>query len=420
MFRFSCSFYSIKPMRTSLLHLLSKSTHTSDSIANPIVIDKIQRIREILIQQSIDAFIIPTDDPHMSEYTASYFARREFISGFTGSAGTAIITKKEAVLFTDGRYHSQAEKELDDKVWILMKVGIKGVPSPTDYLLNSLQSGAIVGIDPSVHNCEYVKKLNSTLHTKNIGIKMLSDNPIDQLWSNRPSIPNGKIRSHALSYAGISTIEKVESIRKVLIKNSAHSLVIAALDEIAWMFNLRGCDVECNPVFLSYSIVTRENIYLFVEESKLSPDATKSLKEANIQVLAYNDLFRILNEEKLKGKVWIDPKSINQAIYSTVKDVSVIEQESPIVSLKAQKNQKELKGMRECHIRDGAAVVEFLAWLDHRIHVEAKDISEYDIDIHLTAKRKQISHIQGNDLFLEPSFPTIAGVNENAAIIHYR
>lgn len=220
---------------------------------------KISKLRDILKQEGIDAFIIPSEDPHNSEYTALYYNRREYLTNFTGSAGIAIVLHDEAVLFTDGRYHNQASLELDDKVWKLMKQGMKGVVTPSEYLLHSLTSSSIIGIDPWVHNAHSIIKLIQSLHQKSIQLKLLAYNPIDKIWSSdeRPSFPIEIIRKHEDIYSGLNITSKLTQIRQNIRNSHGNSLIITALDEIAWIYNLRGSDVPCNPVFLSYGFITQ-------------------------------------------------------------------------------------------------------------------------------------------------------------------
>jgi Xaa-Pro aminopeptidase len=217
-----------------------------------------------MADDEVDALIIPTDDPHMSEYTAPYFGRREFISGFTGSAGTAVVSSEVAALFTDGRYHSQAEKELDVDYWTLMKVGTSGVPNPAEYLATTLPAGSVVGVDATVHSAEAYRKLASELQAKGVCVKNLAVHPVDAVWgADRPSLPTGKVREHPLEYAGKSTQEKINEVRQIMKQNGAEALVVTMLDEIAWLFNIRGCDVECNPVALSYALLTTGELCVF-------------------------------------------------------------------------------------------------------------------------------------------------------------
>ncbi len=209
-----------------------------------------------MAEAGVDAMIVPTDDPHMSEYPSSDYKRREFISGFTGSAGTVVITQDKTLLFTDGRYHKQAENELDP-TWTLMKVGMKDVPNPVEYLTKELSEGTVVGIDPLVHAATAYELIKKTLGERCISMKLLGHNPIDAIWgSNRPSKPSGLIREHPLQYAGKTVDEKLKEIRLLMQKEGCSSLVLSTLDDIAWLFNFRGSDVPCNPVSVCYAILT--------------------------------------------------------------------------------------------------------------------------------------------------------------------
>ena len=223
------------------------------------------RIRELMVKDNIQALLVPTDDPHMSEYTAICFNRREYVSGFTGSAGTAVITQETAALFTDGRYYSQAEKELSS-AWELMRVGLPGVPSTVEYLTKVLSSGSTVGVDAAVHSADNYRALERELNKKNITLKQLSRNPVDEVWGrNRPSLPTGPVREHPIEYSGKTVTEKLTEIRMKMNENSASFLIITMLDEIAWLFNIRGCDVPCNPVALSYAIVTTGMLIILIQ-----------------------------------------------------------------------------------------------------------------------------------------------------------
>eukprot|EP00595_Chromulina_sp_UTEXLB2642_P002670 CAMPEP_0196763400 /NCGR_PEP_ID=MMETSP1095-20130614/4019_1 /TAXON_ID=96789 ORGANISM="Chromulina nebulosa, Strain UTEXLB2642" /NCGR_SAMPLE_ID=MMETSP1095 /ASSEMBLY_ACC=CAM_ASM_000446 /LENGTH=530 /DNA_ID=CAMNT_0042116515 /DNA_START=275 /DNA_END=1863 /DNA_ORIENTATION=+ len=316
-----------------------------------------------------------------------------------------------------------------------MKQGLKDIPSPIEYLTNNLTEGSVIGIDPWVHNAESIERSLSSFQSKGLSIKSLSFNPIDVIWSTseRPALPSDPVRLHSLEYAGLSIDDKISKIRSSFaLDNQLNGIIITSLDEIAWLFNLRGSDVSCNPVFVSYALVTKDNIYLFIDNSKIPDDIRSHLTASNVNILPYDQVLNTVITEASKGKLWIDKKSINYAIYSSIPSSSRYEKESPLVLLKACKNDAELSGMRACHIRDGAAVTEFLSWLFSYLNNESDEIinkdcnlningdrhiSEYDIDIILTNLRKEMSP-QG--MFLEPSFSTIAGVNSNGAIIHYR
>ena len=219
-------------------------------------IENVNIVKSLMDRDGLDALIIPTDDPHMSEYTAAYFGRRAFLSGFTGSAGSVIITKNESLLFTDGRYHKQAELELDS-TWTLMKQGVKDVPTPIEYLTKTLPSKSVVGIDPLVHAANAFDTMSQKLKEKDINVKYIQNHPVDIVWGlNRPLKPSGLIREHPIECAGKSIDVKLKEVREVLQKNEASSIVLTTLDDIAWLFNFRGCDVPCNPISVCYAILT--------------------------------------------------------------------------------------------------------------------------------------------------------------------
>lgn len=383
----------------------------------------VKSFQQKLSSQGVDAFIIPTDDPHLSEYTAAHYNRREFISGFTGSAGTALITRDKSLLFTDGRYHSQAELELDS-TWTLMKQGLKDVPTLSEYLSETLPSGSVVAVDPFVHSAADFKKLSEALFPKNIKLITLTENPIDAVWGNRPPAPQGLLRVHDIAYAGVTVSDKLKELRKKLQEKKVSGIVSASLDEIAWLYNIRGADVPCNPVSVSYSLVTMDAAFLFIDSKKVPSDVLKHLTKAGVTVRPYEDALPVIQEMvKSQGKkIWIDSKRVNQAIFSLTNASTVFEADSPLILMKAYKNEAELRGMKEAHIRDGAAMAEFLSWLEVELKRRREaagptaraGLTEVEIDEHLTEFRKSYGH------FLDLSFPTIAGVGSNGAIIHYR
>lgn len=280
----------------------------------------IAEIRSLMKKESIDVLLVPTDDPHMSEYTAAYYNRREFVSGFTGSAGVVIIAMNQSYLFTDGRYHRQAELELplETKQWTLMKQGIKNVPTPVDFLSSSLPTGGRIGVDPFVHSVQSIKKYEEKLiEKKNITFKFLDHNIIDVLWGKqRPSKPNAPIRIHPLEYAGRSTQDKLKDIRLLLKESNADGLIISALDEIMWLYNIRGGDVPFNPVSISYAVVTADMAYLFIDREKVPPAVEQYLSDNKIVLLPYEDILPFLRDLSAPNKkIWYDANTLNMAVY---------------------------------------------------------------------------------------------------------
>lgn len=412
--------------RSMLLQMSSTSPviSTNDS-KNAAALSKIRSIMDI---EGIDAFVVPTDDPHMSEYTALYFKRINFISEFTGSAGTVVLTKDQSLLFTDGRYHTQAEKELPAG-WTLMKEGLAGVPTLTDFITSTLQDKQVLGIDPSVHNIGSIKNLENKFKAiaassgKNIELKFVSSNPIDEGWGeDRPPKPMGSIRMHPVEYAGKIVPDKLESLREKMKEVGAGSLVVSALDEIAWVLNMRGSDILCNPVFLSYLVIQVDGTTtLFIDQQKLNSETEKYLGACRVDIKPYDDVFSFVenmsSSAATDGKVWLDRRSVNGAIYRAagggIDANRILETQSPIVIQKACKNNAELEGMRACHIRDGAAMAEFWSDLEDKL-AAGEVVDEVDVDMLCTGYRAQ------QEMFVETSFATIAGVAENGAIMHYK
>lgn len=373
-------------------------------------------LRAWLREHRLDAFIVPSDDPHLSEYVADCFARREWISGFTGSAGTAVVCGDGALLWTDGRYFLQAEQELGSD-WQLMRSGQPGVPSIKEHLTKSLPKGARVGVDPLVHSAQFATDLRSALKSGGMELVSVEKNPIDVMWGDdRPAFPGAQVRVHPLEYAGEDVPSKLKKLRQAMEEEGAEAIVICALDEIAYLFNIRGGDIECNPVTLSFAVVTRSGATLYVDSAKLSPQVAEHLTASGVTSAPYESALHAvqkLGEAESTVKVWVDPARTTAAFYEAVPEAKRVTTVSPIVLAKALKNDRELAGMREAHVRDGAAVAEFLHWLEGEVG-GGGEVSEVEVDERLTAFR---ACRKG---FLDVSFPTIAGADGNGAIIHYR
>lgn len=278
--------------------------------------ENIAKIRDILKTNEVDAFIVPTDDPHMSEYVAPYFSRREYVSGFTGSAGTVVLTSQQSVLFTDGRYHNQAEIELDAENWVLMKSGLKDVPTISEYLSMSVKAGGKVGFDPLVHSARSIAELNKILSSKNIQVKAIS-NPIDTVWNaERPTKPDSMLRLHPMEYAGKSTLDKFAEVRQSMETDGADYLVVTALDQIAWLLNVRASDIPCNPVSISYAVLGRDTCHLFIDPNKVSTEVQESLSANGVSFKPYEDMISFVQGLKNdNAKVWFDGSTANLALY---------------------------------------------------------------------------------------------------------
>lgn len=391
-------------------------------------------------QLNLDAYIVPSDDPHLSEYVPEAYMRRKFLTSFGGSAGTAVVLNDSALLWTDSRYYNEANLQLDGDHWKLMKQGLPKVPTITKYLsdaavekFSSDQKTFRVGIDPFVHAASFAKELTDAFDTA-VKESDLSDdtlvgeidtldeegNLIDAIWgAERPAIPTSPFRAHPIEYAGKSVSDKVEQIRKEMKDKKATLSVFSALDDIAYLFNVRAKgDVDTCPVGIAYGIVSMEEIVLFCDDAKVrTEEVQKHLKEAGVVIKPYGS---ILDEIKNhissteNAKVWMDKTRSNYALSCIIPEKNLIDKQNAITPMKACKNKAEMEGMKRAHIVDGAAMAHFIAWLENKIVNEGEKVSEVEIDEVLTGYRAQ------QPGYIEDSFPTIAGVGSNGAIIHYR
>ena len=360
-------------------------------------------------EQGIHAFIFPSSDPHNSEYVAEHWKGREWVSGFNGSAGTAVVTLKHAALWTDSRYFIAAAEQLAGTEYLLMKDRLPDTPSISEWIAQELSDyeNPVVGVDGTVNTyaslCELMNELNIATFVTNL-------DPLATVWSDRPSIPNDKIVLHPLEYAGEPTTGKINRIREYLQAHHDDGLLVTALDEIAWTLNLRGKDVHCNPVFVSYLLISQDSVMFFVNEEKLPDDVRNYLLEEAVSVEPYEAVL-----DKVKGykgrRLLMDPTSVNYNLVTAVDKTKRILGVSPIPMMKAVKNKTEQDGFRAAMLRDGIAMVKFLAWL--KPAVEAGGQTEITLDEHLTALRAE------QPLFKGISFDTIVGYEAHGAIVHY-
>jgi Xaa-Pro aminopeptidase len=326
-------------------------------------------LRELMKTNGIHAFLIPSEDPHQSEYIASCHQRRGFISGFTGSAGTAIVTLEKAALWTDGRYYLQASQQLSAD-WILQKHGLKETPSQEDWLIQELQPHSSVGIDPELITYDRSKTIRETLEKKGHKLVSINENLVDKVWDTRPAAPNAPICIHDIRYAGESHHSKIKKIQELLVKNDQYGLIISALDEIAWLFNLRGSDIAFNPVFLSYALVTPEKVYFYVDEKKVTSEIKTHLE--GIVIKPYTAIFTDLDSiSKNQSKPLLVDKRASLKLINHVHS-EFVEERNPVQSLKSIKNPVELQGFRDCHCRDAVALINFFSWLEIEL-VEKKN-----------------------------------------------
>lgn len=368
----------------------------------------LEKLQSLLIQKKIDAYIIPTSDYHMSEYVSEYFKARKFLSGFSGSAGTLLVTKSKAYLWTDGRYFIQAAKELEGSGIELMKMAQPGVPTIEEFLKKNLKSNQTLGFDFKVIETSYALKLKDLL--KNINF--LNIDLIKEVWTeDRPAMPFSILYKLDDVFCGESYSSKITRLRNKMKEIGATAHVLSKLEDQAWLYNLRADDVASTPVFLAFSLITLDNVYLFIDENKLNDDIKKYLIENKITIAKYDDIYKVLETLK-KETFMVDYNLINYNIYgSIVNNNKLINTDNPTCLFKAIKNQVEIENTKKAHIKDGVAMVKAIYWL--KTNVSKMEISEISFSDYLTARR---SEQKG---FIETSFTTIAGFKEHAAMMHY-
>lgn len=374
-----------------------------------IISERIQKLREIMKKNKIDYYIVPSGDFHQSEYVAEYFKARKYITGFTGSAGTALIGIEKAILWTDGRYFIQAENQLKGSGIELYKMRIPGWPTLEEWLMKNMKSGQTLGFDGRVVSVNEYKELKKIQDKKNIRISMDND-LIDLIWSERPNLPKEKIFLHDVKYCGKSTGEKIKEVREEMKKLGGKSYVISSLDDIAWLYNIRGNDVKYTPVALAYGLVDEDEAVLFIDKDKVSTTDEKKLNSQGIIVKNYKDMFEAT--EKIEGSVILDPSKVSGHILNQLQDnVKIIEDINITTRLKAIKNPIEIQSLKNCQVKDGVAMVRFTKWLKENIGKEK--ITE------ITVSDKLLEFRSMGDLFVEESFGTIAGYKDHAAMMHY-
>lgn len=373
---------------------------------------RLARLRELMKREHLSAFIFPSTDAHQSEYVADHWRGREWISGFNGSAGTAVVTMKSAALWTDSRYFLAAEEQLEDTEYQLMRLKMEGTPTIAEWLGKELQDvqSPEVGLDGMVNSYNYVKDLSYSLR-KLGGITLRTNlDPLEQIWENRPSLPANPVEIQPLEYAGETLASKVVRIRKSLRELHADGMLVSALDDIAWTLNLRGTDVHCNPVFVSYLLIESDKVSLFVDDNKLSPEVKQYLQDNQVSLYNYNKVEKCL-ESYSEYNILLDGDETSYYLWKTVKCQEIVAAASPISAMKAVKNKAEIEGYRSAMLKDGVAMVKFLKWL--KPAVEAGGQTEISIDEKLTSLRAE------QKLFRDISFDTIAGYAQHGAIVHY-
>ena len=372
--------------------------------------ERIHALRMTFRPNNIKAFIIPSTDPHLSEYVAPYWMSREWISGFTGSAGTAVILMDKAGLWTDSRYFLQAEKELEGSGITLYKEMLPETPSITKFLCQNLKPGESVSIDGKMFSVQQVEQMKEDLAPYQLQVNLFGD-PLKNIWKDRPSMPDAPAFIYDVKYAGKSCGEKVAAIRTELKEKGIFALFLSSLDEIAWTLNLRGSDVHCNPVIVSYLLVTQDEVVYFISPEKITQEVNEYLQEQQVSLRKYDEAESFLNSFAGEN-ILIDPKKTNYAIYSAINPAcKVVRGESPVTLLKAIRNEQEIAGIHHAMQRDGVALVKFLKWL------EASVLSGKETELSVDRKLHEFRAAQ--PLYMGESFDTIAGYKEHGAIVHY-
>lgn len=377
---------------------------------NTTIKERIRALRTWMKQTGIDAFIIPSTDPHLSEYVAPHWQSREWISGFTGSAGTVVVTGNEAGLWTDSRYFLQAARQIEGTGIDLYKEMLPETPSIPAFLSERLEKGQTAGIDGRVFATDAARLLREELAVKGIGLKCAPD-PMEQIWNGRPEMPQAPAFIYDTKYAGRTCTEKLEAIRAEMKKAEADSLLLSALDEIAWTLNLRGSDVHCNPVVVSYLLIGRNEAHYFINSRKVTPEVAAHLHEAGVSLHTYQEIESYLAQLPA-GSLMLEPGKTNYAVRSAIpQSCRVIEAPSPVALLKAVRNEQETAGLRQAMQRDGVALVKFLKWLEEAVPQGTE--TEISVDRKLHELRA------AQPLYMGESFDTIAGYGAHAAIVHY-
>ena len=388
---------------------------------NPVN-QRLEDLREVMRREHLSACIFPSTDPHQGEYIPDHWKGREFISGFNGSAGTAVVTLTSAALWTDSRYFIAAADQLKGTEYQLMKLKIEGTPTIAEWLGKECGAGAEVSIDGWCSSSNAVKELIADLR-KEGGITVRTNlDPLKLIWRNRPVIPENPVELYPLKYAGESAKDKIARIREALRKRHADGMLMAALDDIAWTLNLRGTDVHCNPVFVSYLLISSKTVTLYINKVKLSPEVLAYLDAENIQLEDYEQVENGL-KQYFEYNILLDPDEVNYRLYEVVKNkgkqnscpqTEIVEEESPVKRMKTVKNDTEIAGFRSAMLKDGIAMTKFLYWLSSYIgKPEISELTEIAIDEKLTSLRAE------QPLYRDISFDTIAGYGTHAAIVHY-
>lgn len=373
------------------------------------VIERLEALRKVMKQKGIDYYIIPSGDAHQSEYVCEYYRGRAYMSGFTGSAGTLLVGMDKAILWTDGRYFIQALDELKGSGIEMFKMRIPGWPTLTEWLKENSKEGETLAFDGKVFSLSDYKEFKNLEEENKVKTKIEED-LLNEVWVERPNLPKEKTFLHEVKYCGKSAKEKLDEVREEMKKLGVKNYILASLDDIAWLYNIRGNDVKCNPVVLSYAIVKEDEAYLYVDKSKFTSNMEEELLKEGITLKEYDEIGEAIRE--LEGKTLVDPVKISAYLYECIENKKdIIEGSNITTKLKAIKNETELENLKICQVRDGVAMVRFMKWLKENVgKIEISEISASD-------KLEEFRSL--GELFKGISFGTIAGHKEHGAMMHY-
>ena len=373
--------------------------------------ERLTNLRAIMAEKGIDVYIVPTADFHQSEYVGEYFKARKYITGFSGSAGTAVITKEEARLWTDGRYFIQAAKQLENTTVELMKMGEPGVPELTAYLADILKPGDTLGFDGRVVSVGEGQEYADIAQAKQAKVAYHED-LIDLIWTDRPELSTAPAFSLGIEYTGESAEDKLARIREKMQEAGANVHVLTTLDDICWTLNIRGDDIEFFPLILSYAIITMDTMELYIDERKLNDEMKADMAKINVNLHPYNDIYEDIRKLDENAAVLLDPGKLNYALFNNIPEhVKKIDGENPSILMKAMKNPVEIENIRKAQIKDSVAHVRFMKWLKENVgKIKITEISASE-------KLDEFRAEMGN--FIRPSFEPISSYGEHGAIVHY-
>jgi len=375
------------------------------------IIDRLSAFRARMEKENLAVVVVPTADSHASEYLADYFKTRQWLCGFTGSAGTLVVGREEAALFTDGRYFIQAEKQLAGSGVTLMRMGVAGVPSMEEYVCSLAKAGESCGMDFSVISSAFAADMSDLLASREIALRDTGD-WFEKLWTDRPAMPKDPVWVLEDAYTGMSVSEKLSATRAVMAKAGAEMHVSNVLDDIAWTLNVRGSDVHCTPVVMSYLMIGKETAVWFVDQEKVSEQVKAKLQAEGVRLSGYDEIEAALEEIESGACVMVDGRKLTARLCAALKHTAIIQRENPAFRLKAIKNDVELDNLRAAHVKDGLALTKLMYWLKQNAGKIPMD--EISVDEKLLALRAQQEH------FISPSFDTICAYRANAAMMHYR